>query len=48
MHWSAVSGVKLQGKILSDVPTEYLEDNGKAWFHGLIFRINGTFEKVII
>lgn len=44
-----MSGVKkLHGKILSDVPTEYLEDNSKAWFLGLIFRINGTYEKVII
>ena len=49
MHWSAVSSVKkLKVKILSAVPTKYLEDNDKAWFHGLIFRINGTYEKVII
>jgi hypothetical protein len=49
IHWSAMSGVKkLKCKILSAVPTEYLKDNDKAWFHSLIFRINGTYEKVII
>lgn len=49
MHWSEIrNSKKLNVKILSTVPTRHWEDNDETLFHGFIFRINGTYEKVII